>query len=377
MSFEQAVSGLRLLIPVLTGFFLLGCAGPEKPKPADLGVNVPLMGVKTVWTNGVGPIMFPIDTKVVGNSVYLASSDGVILALDARTGADIWRTKLEAGVSAGVGSDGRYVAVVSQENDVIAIEAGTEIWRQKLSATTQTSPLVAGSRVFTLSADRSVNAFDAATGRKLWQQQRAVDPLVLSQAGVLIAVNDTLVVGLGGRLVGMNPQNGIIRWEVPIATNRGTNEIERLVDLVAGVSRVGDEICLKAFQSSIACVNASKGILRWSKPTSGGQGITGDGSTVYTVESDGKLTGWKRSDGERAWSSDRLRFRTLTAPSQVGQSLVVGDDAGLLHFLSVVDGTPLNRVMTDSSSIASAPALVGQTLVAVTRRGGVFGFRPE
>jgi outer membrane protein assembly factor BamB len=56
-----------------------------------------------------------------------------------------------------------------------------------------------------LAADRSVNAFDGQTGRKLWAQQRPNEPLVLRQSGVMLAVGDTLVVGLGGRLAGPEP----------------------------------------------------------------------------------------------------------------------------------------------------------------------------
>jgi outer membrane protein assembly factor BamB len=93
--------------------------------------------------------------------------------------------------------------------------------------------------VFRAGADRSVTAFDGQTGRRLWSQQRPGEPLVLRQAGVLLAVGDTLVAGLAGRLVGMNPVNGSVRWDAPIATPRGTNDVERLVDLVGGVSRDG------------------------------------------------------------------------------------------------------------------------------------------
>jgi hypothetical protein len=55
----------------------------------------------------------------------------------------------------------------------------------------------------------------------------------------------------------------------------------------------------------------------------------------------------------------------------------MGDETGTLHFLSRVDGSPMNRLTTDGSAIVAAPVVSGQTLIAVTRRGGIFGFRPE
>jgi hypothetical protein len=61
----------------------------------------------------------------------------------------------------------------------------------------------------------------------------------------------------------------------------------------------------------------------------------------------------------------------------LGRSVVVGDNTGLVHLLSREDGSPLNRLSTDGSAIAAAPVVAGDTLVVVTQKGGVFGFRPE
>jgi outer membrane protein assembly factor BamB len=320
---------------------------------------------------------FPLNVNAQGNTVTVGSSDGVVAAIDARTGADIWRSSIGAELAAGVGSDGRFAAVVTKSNELVVLDAGRELWRQKLSALSFTAPLVAGARVFVLSADRAVTAFEVASGRKLWTQSRAGEPLVLRQAGVMLAVGDTLVVGLSGRLVGMNPANGSSRWEAPVAVPRGTNDVERLVDLVAQVSRVGDVVCVRAYQTAIGCVNATTGNLVWTKPANGFVGLHGDDQNVYGTESDGKVMAWRRANGERVWESERLRYRGLTAPLAVGRSVAVGDGTGLIHLLSREDGASLNRLPTDGSAIAAAPVLVGTTLVVVTRNGSVLGFRPE
>jgi outer membrane assembly lipoprotein YfgL len=356
---------------------LTACAGSEKVKPIDLGPNVPLIGVRTAWTSNIGTITFPLQIRVVGNLLFVAGTDGNVAAIDARTGGDLWRVALGVKLSAGVGSDGRFSAVVTRENELIALDGGKEVWRQKLGAVTLTAPLVAGGRVFVLLADRSVAAFDASVGRKLWQQQRSGDALVLGRPGIAMAVGDTLVTGLGGRLVGMNPLNGKARWEAQVANSRGTNEVERLVDLVSGVSREGDNLCVRAFQSSVGCVDTSKGSAIWTKPASAATGLDGDATALFGAESDGRVISWRRADGERLWTSERLRFRNLSAPLLIGESIVIGDEMGTLHFLSRNDGAPLNRLTTDGSPIVSNLVLAGTTVVAVTQRGGVFGFKPD
>ena len=356
---------------------LAACAGTEKHKPADLGAITPLLGVKAAWVAQIGSVGFPLQTQSLGDVLFVADSKGTVASIDSKTGVDLWRVALGTTLSAGVGSDGRYTTVVSQANELITLESGSEIWRQKLGAVTLTAPLVAGARVFVLSTDRTVSAFDAASGRKLWQQQRTGDALILGQSGIIMAIGDTLVVGLGGRLVGMNPQNGAVRWDVAVASSRGTNEVERLVDLVAGASRYGNQVCVRAFQSAVACVDTSLGKLVWSKPAAASTGVNGDDAALFGTEGDGKVLAWRRADGEKLWSSDLLRFRNLTSPLLLGRSLVVGDEFGVVHFLSRDDATPLNRVSTDGSPVIASPVLVGKTLVVITKRGGIFGYRPE
>ena len=379
-TFSAVALGLRAPIAIIFVAVLAGCSffgSSNKPKPAELQAVSAAVSARQAWTNRIGPVNFPLDVAVSGTTIFVAGGDGAVAAIDSRTGADIWRATVGSPIAAGVGSDGKMAAVVTQANEVVALQDGREIWRQKLSAQAYTAPLVAGGRVFVLAADRSVNAFDGPTGRKLWAQQRPNEPLVLRQSGVIVAVGDTLVVGLAGRLAGLNPANGSIRWEAPIASPRGINDVERLVDLVGRVSRDGDIICARAFQANVGCVNTARGSLLWTKPANGSQGIHGDERFLFGTESDGVVQAWRRSDGERAWASEALRYRNLTAPLVVGRSIAIGDFAGFVHLLSRDDGALLNRLATDGSAISAAPTLAGNTLIAVTRNGGVFGFVPE
>ncbi|MBV7544065.1 outer membrane protein assembly factor BamB [Acidovorax sp. sic0104] len=376
LSFVRGVSSVVLLAAL--GGCSLWNSGSSKPAPADLGANVAVLGVRQAWTARIGNVGgLPLDVHANGNVITLASADGVVAAVDARTGGDVWRATLAEPLSAGVGSDGRSAAVVSRANALIVLDSGRERWRQSLGAQVFTPPLVAGGRVFVLSADRSVSAYDGATGRKLWTQQRQGEALVLRQAGVLLAVGDTLVVGFSGRMVGLNPDNGSVRWEAPVGSSRGTNDVERLVELVGRTSRVADSVCARAFQAAVGCVNTARGATVWTQAASGAEGVHGDGEAVFGSESNGSVVAWRRSDGSRLWTTDRLKHRRLTAPLLLGRSVVVGDDSGLVHLLSRADGSPLNRVPTDGSGIAAAPVVAADTLVVVTRNGGVYGFRPD
>jgi len=362
----------------LAALMLGACSGgPPKPKPTPLESLKPEIAGRQVWSQRIGDINYPLGVATGGNAVTVAGGDGNVIAFAADSGRELWRGDAGGRLSAGVGSDGRYAAVVTTGSDLVVLDAGKPLWRAPLGTRVVTPPLVAGERVFVLGVDRSVQAFDAIDGRKLWQQQRPGDPLTLLQPGVLTAWKDTLVVGQGTRLAGLDPLRGSLRWEVPVATPRGTNEVERLADLVGPAARVGDSICVRGFQSAVGCVDAAKGALAWARNVGGATGVAADEDFVFSADASDRVTAWKRASGDSAWTSDKLLYRSLSAPLAVGRTLVFGDFEGQVHFLDRESGRVLLRLPTDGRPVVGAPVKVGTTIVAVTRDGGVFAFRPE
>ncbi len=354
---------------------LAACSGPSRPKPTEIpGVPV-LQDVRTSWSANLGKIDFPLVVSAREDRIALANSQGVVAVLDATTGKDIWRLKLDQAISAGVGSDGQQLAVVTRNNELVALQDGKVQWRKSLPAQSFTAPLVAGARVFVLTADRSVIAFDGASGRQLWTQQRPGEPLVLKQAGVMLAFKNTLVVGLSGRLAGLDPNTGVIRWESAIATPRGTNDVERLVDLVGPFDRVGDVVCVRAFQAAVGCVNADRGQGVWTRPSVGEKGVSGNDSMLVAPLSNGVVQAYNRSNGERLWETERLKYRILSAPLVTPRGVLVADNGGWLYLLSLADGALLNRIKLDTEELATAPVFAGGRYVVVTREGRVTGLQ--
>ncbi len=378
-AYAAAAAAAKVLTVSAVALAIAGCSlfSSDKRKPAELEPNVALLSVQQVWTQRIGKSNPTLVMNVSGNVVTLASADGQVAAVNADTGADLWRVNVGQKLSAGVGSDGKWAAVVTEDGNLVALNQGKEMWRKRLSARVYTAPLVAGERIFVQSADRSVQAFDAASGQALWSQAKTSEALVLRQSGVLTAYQDTLVSGVSGRFVGIDPNTGALRWEVPIASPRGTNDVERLVELVGGVSRQGSVLCTRAYQMAVGCIDASTAQLRWTVRAEGINGISGDADVVAGADGNGVITAWAHDGGSVVWTSNRLRYRKLSQPLVLGRSVIFGDSSGTVHMLSKKDGSPLNRFSTNSSGISVAPVLAGNTMVVQTNDGAVYGFRPE
>lgn len=348
----------------------------KAPKPQVLAPSASRVALSPAWTAQIGKLGdVQLRPQVNGNALTVATATGAVTSLDAETGAVLWQAKLGESLVAGVGGDGRVFAVVTAQNDVVALRDGQVIWRRALPGRSFTPPLVAGGRVFVLAADRALYAFDAESGAPIWDRPGAEgEALALRQALLLTAVGDTLVTGFSGRVMGVNPDTGSLRWETPVAVPRGINDIERLVDVLAPFSRQGGGLCVQAFQTAIGCVDAVSGTTLWTQRHNGAQGVGGDVDAIYGVDVSGRLQAWDRVDGKQKWLSDRLRHRQLSAPLGLGRAVAVGDSTGLLHLLDREDGSELTRWQVGKSALR-APLLVGQTLVVIAEDGSVQGLR--
>jgi outer membrane protein assembly factor BamB len=135
--------------------------------------------------------------------------------------------------------------------------------------------------------------------------------------------------------------------------------------------------CMRAFQNAVGCIDAEQGTLKWVQNGGGVEAVGGDENYVFGADGSDRITARKRASGEIAWTNETLLNRALSAPVALGTTVVFGDYEGQLHFFSQDAGKPLLRLPTDGSRVVAPPVVTDNTLLVVTRAGGVFAFRPE
>jgi outer membrane protein assembly factor BamB len=362
---------------VLVGVTLIAACASDKPKPTPLAAFTPSLNVQTAWTAQVeAPRFVPMPSVRAGNLVVTGGdANGTVLGLDPASGQTKWQAAMGAPLSAAAGSDGRWTAGVTSDNELVVLDQGKPVWRTRLPSRVATAPLVAGERVFVLGVDRSVRAYDALDGRYLWLLQRAGDSLTVSQPGLLMAYQDNLLVGQGHRLAAVDPTRGSIKWELPLANPRGTNEVERVADLVGPGARSGQTMCVRSFQTAVACADLQKASLTWTKSASGVQAVGADAELVVGADNSGRLSAWRAASGDLAWNNEALLHRDLSGVLLTAKHAVVGDVEGQVHFLDRTNGRVVQRVATDGSAILGTPIAAGELVIVTTRRGGVFALR--
>lgn len=382
MRAQRVVDGFRALIVALSVGALLGaCASSHRPDPSPLE-SLPAGGksLTRLWSQHISDISFPVQLNLNGGELTVPSDNGQIVTLNVDNGAVLSRLSTGARLATGVGSDGQNLAVVTAQNELLVYASGQLRWHTRLPSQVVSAPLVAGQRVFVLTVDRSVYALDALDGRKLWAFQRPSEPLALRQAGVLSAVGNLLWVGIGPRLLALDPTSGGLRQEVILATPRGSNEVERLADIVAPAARVpfhdqgADVLCVRAYQLAVGCVETRRAELMWANAQAGLVGLAADQHMVVGGDSGDRVAAWSLTQGQNLWRNEHLTYRSLTAPALLANGVVLGDAEGYLHVLDRDDGHTVGRAEACLSSAVISLRKVDDRVLALCGDGTLSAF---
>jgi outer membrane protein assembly factor BamB len=376
----------RYAAPVVCAMTVLALAAcsstkDERRVPTPLTDFKPVLNVQQAWKASVGKggryLFSPV---AVGDAVYAAGTNGSVEKIDAKTGQEVWRTKVGVDLTAGVGSDGTLTAVGAEKGGVYVLGAdGKLLWKATAQGEIISPPLVGNGLVIVRTIDGAISAFNADTGELKWVYRNRAVPLNLRvSAGMTFAGSAAVLAGFpGGGLAAINLQTGDEYWESPVSYPKGVTEVERINDVTGAPTLIGAEACAVTFQGQIGCFDANSGRPVWQKAFSSARGVAQDDTVVAAPDDWSVVSAFDVQSGKKLWSNDKLKSRDLGVPFLLGPSVVVGDYQGFVHFLSRDDGSFVARMKTDGSPIISAPVMAGDTLVVQTTDGDLYGFRPR
>jgi outer membrane protein assembly factor BamB len=391
----------RILVALAAALVLASCSSSKKPQPATLKNLNPTLAASVAWQADVGKVagvqvgVGQFTPAVAADDVVVASSSGVVTKLSLADGRVRWRTevgaRLVAGAALGSGVSSGVSAVVTDRGELVVLAADGKIQRTiALGGVALEVPLLLGNTAVVRLADNRVAGWDLATGNRRWVIQRTLPPLVLhAQSGLtglaqapeesrsaVLGPADVLVNMPGGRLLWLDASTGAIRWESQVATPRGSNEVERIVDLLGGPIAEGPDVCVAAYQTLVACFGAESGRRLWSRDLAAMSAVAADPRFVYVADDQSRLHALNRKDGSPAWTIDTFQLRNLMSPVSWGRAVWVADRFGVLHAVDRENGKELARI-TLGSAVSGAMRATQRGLLVQTQGGQLFLIRSE
>lgn len=384
---------MKKIFPLLCLVLLSGCSwmkfwdkdsGGEEVEiePAELVKFEPTVKLDKLWSNGgVGELLPGIghlQPALGNNTLFVADSEGRVLAVNAGNGKKLWSKELDVQLSGGVGFGGGQVLVGSIEGSVYALssEDGSLLWKAKASTEVLSAPASNGSVSLVQTPDGRLVAFDANTGARLWSFEVDVPVLTIRGTSAPIAT-DTMAVGAfsNGKVYGLNAQNGTVLWEARLAIPRGRTELERIVDVDGNLLLQDDVIYAASFQGRLGALTRGSGRMLWNKDVSSYRTPGYSFSQVYISDENDVVRAYRSNSGQELWSNDQMQYRRLTGPVPLGDYVAVADQEGYLHLLSQVDGSFAARVKVDGSGVSAEMIAADGKLYVLDNDGGITAYK--
>ena len=338
---------------------------PEFDAKANARVNWQLA------VGGKGPSGFAPAARP--EALYAASSDGALVSVDPKTGAQRWRVDAGKGLSAGVGADAQAVVVGTNKGDVLAFDTnGKPLWQTKVSSEVSGPPKPTEGTVIVWSLDGKIFGLSAADGSRKWVYQRATPPLTVRRyAGGVVSRGGLFTGTPGGKLLGLDVATGALAWEGNVATPKGATELERIADITSLPVIDERQVCAAAYLGRVACFEPQRGTLLWSRDFGSLGGLALDNRYLYITDDKGAVHALDKATGASIWKQDKLAQRFPSGPVVVGDYLGVVDAEGYLHLLGRGDGSLVGRVATDGKAPVSQPIAVEDAAVWQSEGGNL------
>ena len=334
---------LRLNGSVQGGIAVAGSAVVAASTGGDIAAFRPGTGsgdrrVAWLWRTRLGPVYRRPGVDRSARTLFVPSADGHLYALDAATGRIRWRFAAGAPVLseplAVPAGPGGYV-VVTAGDELLAIGAATGqlAWSVPGRGFSAGRAACDGERVYTAAADGYARAHELRTGREAWSYPMVSgDP---HRVALYSGWDDVVMLGAGAVLVAtvsgshaIDPATGTPRWTFP-----GSTMYPPAVPLPDGT------VLLATEQGVISRVSLAGGGIVWqaslgTRLQNAGLAVAGD--SAWAVSAAGWLVRVRLADGDIAGSVRLTQAGCYSAPAVVGDTLITGDQDGLVHGIKLV-----------------------------------------
>jgi outer membrane protein assembly factor BamB len=377
---------MRLSRALVVVAALAGLAACDKDKkvdpPAELVDLKPSLAVDRVWSTDVGgggeKLRLALGLAEDGGTIFAASRDGEVRAIDAASGRGRWKADTKLELSAGPAAGSGVVVVGTNGGRVVALDAasGQERWSAQLTGEVLAAPMVAGDRVVVRTVDGWLRALSITDGKELWAVEDLVPRLTLRGTSPPVLAGDMVLCGFdSGKVMSVALASGEITWQAQVSSPRGRSELERLADVDAAVRVSGGDAYAVGYQGRVAMMALDSGQIWWARDLSSYRGLDLDADQLYVATSDGDVVALRRRDGSIAWQQQGLKRRGLGTPTVYGEAVIVGDFDGYLHWLDRGSGRFVARERPARARISRAPLVVGDRVVVIDDEGGITAYR--
>ncbi len=384
MSFKSnhKIHWLKKAALVSSVVLLAACAEAPLNEPTELADIQEKFELDREWREVVGNSddgkFNSLTPAIWEDKIITADPTGLVTAFDKNTGDTLWEKELNVSLSGGVTATAGLVALGTRDAEVYVLDVndGSEQWKTEVSSEILAPPAIDSGKLVVRTADGRIFGLDLTSGKQLWFYDRVLPKLTLRGTSTPIAIGGIVVSGFAnGKIATFNIGNGDLLWEQRLSSPRGGSDISRIVDVDASPVIYGNNLYAAGYNGYAIALDLQNGRFLWRHATSVLRDPLVDSVKVYLVNTDGEVEALDRATGQLVWKAESLKYRNLTAAADNGDSIVVGDFEGYLHWLDKDSGDVIARVHLDDYGISQTPIVTPEMIYATSRYGYLYAFK--
>ncbi|MCG7622449.1 PQQ-like beta-propeller repeat protein [Epibacterium sp. Ofav1-8] len=331
---------------------------------------------------------------VGGGRIYTLDASSQVSAVSP-AGAVLWQRAILPSsdgegdaTGGGIAYAGGVVYVSSGFGILTALDAetGQQIWRQELGATGSGNPTIRDGLLYLVAGDDTAWVIDTKDGRIAWQLEASPSASNILGAPAPVVGPEISVFAFGsGDLIGTFRRGGFRRWIASVSGARTGSAISQISDVTGAPFLDGNRVYVGNHSGRTAAFDVNSGERLWTafEGTFGPLWVAG--GSVFFVSDRNRLMRLGANDGTAIWSVDlpgyvkdkprkRAEIVAHHGPILAGGQLVVASNDGRLRFFDPVDGS-LNRSIEVKGGASTEPVVANGTLYVVTSDGELAAFR--
>lgn len=328
-----------------------------------------------------------------GGSLFVVDTQGSVHAFDAATGARRWTHEIEvdsdlrnAAFGGGVSYFEGRVYATNGAGDVVALDAGTgaEIWRVRPSGPLRGAPTIAFNTVYVMTQDNQIHALNIADGSVAWQDSAATGASGVFGVAAPAAGQGSVIAGYSsGELVAYRYENGRNLWSDALSRTSISTQVGTLTDVDADPIIDNGRVYALGQGGRMAAYELVTGQRIWELSLAGISTPAIAGEWIFTLTSDARLLAIARSTGRVRWVVQLDRWRDpkdeqgpifWTGPVLANNRLWIASSEGEVASVDVTNGEV--APFTDLDRAVSLPPIVaGNTLYILDDSGRITAWR--
>lgn len=337
------------------------------------------IGDGTPWQDGL--VVSPV---VALGKVFVMDAEGEVMARDVENLSDVlWTRHItpeaheDDVLGGGLASDGSRLFITTGYGHVVALDAktGEELWRRQLDIPVRAAPKLASQRVFVTTVDNQIYAFNPEDGGVIWQAA-GLNELVgyLGMAVPAIYENAVIVPFSSGELYAFDAGTGRELWQTMLSPGRRSQFTAQIFDITASPIAAGGWVFATNTNGVLAALDLKSGEFRWEQNIGSFSTPWIAGRFLYVLGQQNRLFAIHAVDGRIKWMTPLKGLeedpdappRHWSGPVLAGERLLVVSNRGELVSVDPVTGEP-KKIYSIPDGVTAAPVVAGETLYLVTR----------